>query len=374
MPIILTLIVLILIPIILKISEKSRLVSVISPIALAYIAGISLSFSSISFHQETIMQVTELSIALSICLFVLASNIDKFSLFIKPLLKSFLLGILSLLIAIFLTYFVWNFSTFKSPEIMGMLVGLYVGGTPNLNAIGIALGVTNETIVIINTADITLGGIYFLVSITILKPILSLILSQFKPANLTINKNISIDNPLSKIQKIKMIFYAVILAILMLSISFGLVNLGFGYTHIPLFLITLTTLSIIGAQQRFIKKIAYKFETAEFLLLIFSFGIGLQIDLNALLTNGLELYFLVGTVFISTILIHILLAWITKTDVDTLMISSTAALFGPAFIPPVAKAINNKELIVYGIALGLLGYILGNYLGLGIAWFLHFIG
>lgn len=374
MPIILTLIVLILIPIILKISEKSRLVSVISPIALAYIAGISLSFSSISFHQATIMQVTELSIALSICLFVLASNIDKFSLFIKPLLKSFLLGILSLLIAIFLTYFVWNFSTFKSPEIMGMLVGLYVGGTPNLNAIGIALGVTNETIVIINTADITLGGIYFLVSITILKPILSLILSQFKPANLTINKNISIDNPLSKIQKIKMIFYAVILAILMLSISFGLVNLGFGYTHIPLFLITLTTLSIIGAQQRFIKKIAYKFETAEFLLLIFSFGIGLQIDLNALLTNGLELYFLVGTVFISTILIHILLAWITKTDVDTLMISSTAALFGPAFIPPVAKAINNKELIVYGIALGLLGYILGNYLGLGIAWFLHFIG
>lgn len=374
MPIILTLIVLILIPIILKISEKSRLVSVISPVALAYIAGISLSFSSISFHQATIMQVTELSIALSICLFVLASNIDKFSLFIKPLLKSFLLGILSLLIAIFLTYFVWNFSTFKSPEIMGMLVGLYVGGTPNLNAIGIALGVTNETIVIINTADITLGGIYFLVSITILKPILSLILSQFKPANLTINKNISIDNPLSKIQKIKMIFYAVILAILMLSISFGLVNLGFGYTHIPLFLITLTTLSIIGAQQRFIKKIAYKFETAEFLLLIFSFGIGLQIDLNALLTNGLELYFLVGTVFISTILIHILLAWITKTDVDTLMISSTAALFGPAFIPPVAKAINNKELIVYGIALGLLGYILGNYLGLGIAWFLHFIG
>lgn len=374
MPIILTLIVLILIPIILKISEKSRLVSVISPIALAYIEGISLSFSSISFHQATIMQVTELSIALSICLFVLASNIDKFSLFIKPLLKSFLLGILSLLIAIFLTYFVWNFSTFKSPEIMGMLVGLYVGGTPNLNAIGIALGVTNETIVIINTADITLGGIYFLVSITILKPILSLILSQFKPANLTIIKNISIDNPLSKIQKIKMIFYAVILAILMLSISFGLVNLGFGYTHIPLFLITLTTLSIIGAQQRFIKKIAYKFETAEFLLLIFSFGIGLQIDLNALLTNGLELYFLVGTVFISTILIHILLAWITKTDVDTLMISSTAALFGPAFIPPVAKAINNKELIVYGIALGLLGYILGNYLGLGIAWFLHFIG
>ena len=56
------------------------------------------------------------------------------------------------------------------------------------------------------------------------------------------------------------------------------------------------------------------------------------------------------------------------------MISSTAALYGPAFIVPIAKAINNRELTVYGIALGLLGYILGNYLGLGMAWLLHIIG
>jgi uncharacterized membrane protein len=112
---------------------------------------------------------------------------------------------------------------------------------------------------------------------------------------------------------------------------------------------------------------------ADFILLIFAFGIGLQIDINALLTNGLEIYLLVGSVFLGTILIHFLLAWITKTDVDSLMISSTAALYGPAFIIPIARAINNRELIIYGIALGLLGYILGNYLGLGVAWILTFI-
>ena len=126
----------------------------------------------------------------------------------------------------------------------------------------------------------------------------------------------------------------------------------------------------MGAQLDLVKRIKWKFDTADFLLLIFSFGIGLQIDLSTLLSEGLNIYILVGYVFIGTVLIHYLLAWITNTDVDTLMITATAALYGPPFIAPVAKAINNRELIIYGIALGLLGYILGNYLGLSIAWLL----
>jgi uncharacterized membrane protein len=129
-------------------------------------------------------------------------------------------------------------------------------------------------------------------------------------------------------------------------------------------------LSLLGAQTKIIQQIKWKFETADFLLLIFSFGIGLQIDLDTLFSEGLEIYMLVGAVFLGTIFIHYFLAWLTRTDVDTLMISATAALYGPPFIAPIANAIKNRELIIYGIALGLLGYILGNYLGLSIAWLL----
>ena len=57
-------------------------------------------------------------------------------------------------------------------------------------------------------------------------------------------------------------------------------------------------------------------------------------------------------------------------DRDTLIITSTAAIFGPVFIGPVANAIGNRELITIGIALGLIGYAIGNYLGLGLAFIL----
>jgi uncharacterized membrane protein len=374
MNILFTLFLLLFVPAILKISEKTKFVSYISPIALAYASGILLSYTAVPIHSEILKQTTEISIALSISLFVLASNLDKFKILLKPLLKSFLLGILSLLITIFLTHFFFSFSDIKSIDIMGMLVGLYVGGTPNLNAIGIALGIPNETIVIINTADIAIGGIYFLLLITIIKPILSLFLPKYNPTNSQEKIDFEIVDELILSKKIKMIFSGLLTSILILGISFGFVFLLFNNFNIPAFLISLTTLSIIGAQFTFIKKIKWKFEIADFLLLIFSFGIGLQIDFNELLSNGLEIYLLVGLIFLGTIFIHFLLAWITKTDVDSLMISSTAALYGPAFIIPIAKAINNKELIIYGVALGLLGYILGNYLGLGVAWILHFIG
>lgn len=375
MDLFLTFFILFLIPIFIKLFEKTKIVSYLSPIAMAYALGIALSFTSIPINHKIIIQVSEISIALSISLFVLASNLKNFKTLLKPLLKSFLLGIISLLIAIVITFYFFNFSDKNSIDIMGMLVGLYVGGTPNLSAIGIALGVPNDTIVLVNTADITLGGIYFLLLITIVKPILSLFLPKFVPGNFEIeNEKIENEEEIkSKLsEKIKMIFFGLLIAIFILGFSFGFTLLVFG-KNIPAFLILLTTLSIIGAQFTVVKKIKWKFEIADFLLLVFSFGIGLQIDLNNLLANGFEIYLLVGTVFIGTILIHYLLAWITKTDVDTLLISSTAALYGPAFIPPIAKAINNKELIVYGIALGLLGYILGNYLGLGVAFLLQFL-
>jgi len=75
-------------------------------------------------------------------------------------------------------------------------------------------------------------------------------------------------------------------------------------------------------------------------------------------------------VVISSVILHYLLAAIFRIDTDTVIITSTDAIFGPAFIGPVAKGINNREVIVSGITMGLVGYAIGNYLGLAVAWIL----
>lgn len=62
------------------------------------------------------------------------------------------------------------------------------------------------------------------------------------------------------------------------------------------------------------------------------------------------------------------MASLFRIDADTVLITSTAAIFGPAFVGQVAVALRNKEVVLSGIITGLVGYAVGNYLGIFIAY------
>ncbi|MFY1828668.1 DUF819 family protein [Myxococcus fulvus] len=70
-------------------------------------------------------------------------------------------------------------------------------------------------------------------------------------------------------------------------------------------------------------------------------------------------------------MLHFSLAALFRIDADTVLITSTATIFGPAFIAPVARALGNRELMVSGITTGLMGFSLGTYLGLALSWLLR---
>ena len=59
-----------------------------------------------------------------------------------------------------------------------------------------------------------------------------------------------------------------------------------------------------------------------------------------------------------------------KLDGDTALVTSVALINSPPFVPLVAALLNNKEIIILGITIGMLGYMLGNYLGLAVYFLL----
>ena len=73
-----------------------------------------------------------------------------------------------------------------------------------------------------------------------------------------------------------------------------------------------------------------------------------------------------GSLFIQAVLSKIF-----KVDTDTMMITSTAFICSPPFVPVVAAALKNREVIVSGLTVGILGYAVGNYLGITIAYLLR---
>ena len=55
---------------------------------------------------------------------------------------------------------------------------------------------------------------------------------------------------------------------------------------------------------------------------------------------------------------------------DLFSVSQIALLCSPPFVPPVVGAMGNKKVLISGIAIGLVGYALGTYLGVTIMYLL----
>ena len=106
-------------------------------------------------------------------------------------------------------------------------------------------------------------------------------------------------------------------------------------------------------------------------VIVFSLVIASMADLSVIFQiQFLNLFLFVAIAVFGSIVVHVGLSKIFKADTDTTIITITALTFSPPFVPAVAASIRNKEIILTGIANGLIGYAIGNYLGVFIAYIL----
>jgi uncharacterized membrane protein len=88
------------------------------------------------------------------------------------------------------------------------------------------------------------------------------------------------------------------------------------------------------------------------------------------LSGSLNILWYILFIIFGSLLIQVLLARLFHIDGDTTLVASVALINSPPFVPLVAALLNNKNLIVSGIAIGLIGYMVGNYIGMGIYFLL----
>jgi uncharacterized membrane protein len=131
--------------------------------------------------------------------------------------------------------------------------------------------------------------------------------------------------------------------------------------------LSITTLGLLASLIPSINRIEKTFESGMYLILIFSIVVASMADVGNFsgITPGLFGY-ITWAVF-GSLLLHVLLARLFRIDTDTVIITSTAMICSPPFVPVVAGAIKNKQVIVPGITIGIIGYAVGNYLGYALA-------
>lgn len=352
--------------------KRARLVRWISPIVICYLVGILIgNIPGIILNRDVQEIAYMISVVLAIPLLLFSANLPLFFKQVRPALFSFFLGILGVVLVSTLAFLVFRDRILDAHAASGMMIGCYTGGTQNMSAIGIALNVEEEVFVLLNSADIVFSGIYLLFLLTAAHKIMGSVLPSYRQ-KLKI-KEIEKEDDTETVRqgKVVHVLAGLVLALVVAGISLGASLLIFGELLLPVVILLITTLGIGASFFRKVRALPSTFSTANYMLLVFALAVGSMANFRELLEASSALFWFCGFVVFGSILVHYLLAILFRVDRDTLIITSTAAIFGPAFIGPVANAIGNKDIITIGIALGLIGYALGNYLGLGLAYILN---
>jgi uncharacterized membrane protein len=112
------------------------------------------------------------------------------------------------------------------------------------------------------------------------------------------------------------------------------------------------------------------FEAGMYLILIFSITVSSMADIQKFSIQSAPILYYIIFVIFGSLFFQALISIFFRIDTDTMLITSTALICSPPFVPVVAGALRNKEIIITGITVGIIGYAIGNYLGFFVAQFL----
>lgn len=355
--------------------DRVKVLKALGPVVLCYAVGIvAANLPFLTIEAKPAMSVNEGAVALAIPLLLFSTEVKKWLSLARGLLVAFGLACLSAIAAATIAGFTFRSSTDEWWKVAGMLVGVYIGGTPNMNAIGIALETKSETFVLLNAADVVVGGAWLFVLLTFAQRALLLFMRPFVSPEQHGEATAIAAPALWSVKSLPSTVTGLALALGCVVASAGLAIGVTGKMDGTVVMLALTTLAIALSLVERVRSLPTTGVLGEYLLLVFCVAVGSLADVSKLSGASVPLLLFVVMVVGLSVVFHIALCKLFRIDVDSTLISSTAAIFGPAFIPPVAASLKNRALLGPGITLGLAGLALGTYLGLFTAWALRAVG
>jgi uncharacterized membrane protein len=336
--------------------RRSKTVATISPVILCYSVGMLLGNLPGVPVQRTLATTTcDVLVALAIPLLLFSVDLSYVLVMVAAVAGS--VGAWALV----------GRGLEHGPEMAGMLTGVYTGGTPNMAAIGTGLEVPTEAFVLLNAADMVASIPYLFLILLAAPRILARFLPPFQrgaggdAAPMVLFGALPRPGPAG---------VALLLSGAVVAAGVGLGLLVPKGARSAVVILVITTLAVGLSTIPRVRGIAGTHDIGQYLLLSFCVSIGTVTDFSAVFSSNPMVVALAVTTVLLAVTIHFALARVFRIDRDTAIITSVAGIFGPHMIGPAAATLKNREVVFSGIASGLVGFAAGNYLGMGVAWYL----
>lgn len=349
-------------------ARRFKFFEALSPVVICYGFGIFLgNLTFLPLSRELARSVAELAVPIALPLLLFSSDFKGWLRLARKTVLSFSLACVSVMISSAWVAFLFADITPQAWKVAGMLVGVYTGGTPNMSAIGLSLNVKEELFVLLNGADVIVSSIYLLFLMTAAPRVLRFFLPSFAQSKKRCGKLPLVSTALGDLpfkERARNSFASLALSLFCVGAAAGLSFFFAGQVSTVFVVLSITTLGVGLSFVPGVRQLKGSYELGEYLLLIFCVAVGTLASVQELASASATLLAHVALVVAGSVLLHLLLAFLFQIDVDTVIITSTAAVFGPAFVGPIANVLKNREIVVSGLTTGLMGYAVGNYLGL----------
>ncbi len=363
--------------VIIYLSQRIRIINRIGVVVVAYIIGVIAGNTGLIPENSRELQdiITMITIPLAIPLLLFSSNIRQWASLAGRTALSMVIALISLIAMVTLGYFLFKEHGIADLwKVAGLLIGVYTGGTPNLASLKIMLDVNSEVYLLTHTYDMIVSGFYFFFLISIGQRTFNLFLRPFalsgKPITAEGPSTTASENTYQGMLKKKNLLplMGVLgLSALIFAVAGGASLLVPEKSQMVVVILVITTLGIAGSMIPGINRAPKSFELGMYFILIFSVDVASMVDLGNLAGQTPVLFSYLLLVIFGSLLLHLLLARIFKVDTDTMIITSTALICSPPFVPVVAGALRNRHVVVSGLTVGIVGYAIGNYLGFLVA-------
>ena len=371
---------------ILWLTYKSKALNKVGSIIIAYIIGCLLGLTGLIPDTDE-MHATQTAVAtytipFAIPLLLFSSDIKAWARLAPAFIKSTIFGIAGCALAIVIGFWVCAGS---SPELYanvgGMLTGLYTGGNANLASLKLALGVDDSTYILVSAYSTLMSAVYLFFVIIVGKRVLLLFMPDFKDDKDASEGNTKLENHehelffgLFRQSNLKDLGIALALTVVIIAASFGIAALVPKDSFQSVFILAISTFSILASLNHRIRSLKRTFEAGTYFILIFSLAVASQVSLRTLtqVDSGIFVFTTIAT--LGALLFHVIISALFKIDTDTTLTTSISLICSPPFAPVIGSALHNRAVIGPGIAVGLFGYAAGTYIGFAIAKMLLALG
>lgn len=362
-------------------STKWRWIDRVSPMAVLYVIGLLVANLTPCLRDAHLASLNNtigsVCVPLAIPLMLMSCSLSHLS--AGKMLKAFFSGLAAIIIVSVCGYFIFKGSSdpHRFAQVCAVSLGIYTGGIPNMGAIAQGVGMDPETYLYLTSYDLIATGLYLVFVILFGKTLFRKLLPA--PTSMSSSPTSSQSDSPSHTSSVLAPHTALILVltVAVAAVSYLASTLFSEELSTPMLILILTTLSIgasllppirranLDAEKQGTQPAA--FSIGLYCVYVFCFSIANACDVRQMdLAGSLNILWFVAFVIFGSLVLQILFAKMLKIDSDTTLVSSVSLINSPPFVPMVAAMLKNKELIVPGIAIGLLGYMVGNYLGISL--------